>query len=63
MIINNLRLAFRHLTRQKLNTALHIVGLSIGMGVCLLIGLLLRYEWSFERYNQKADGIYCITSK
>jgi putative ABC transport system permease protein len=63
MIINNLRLAFRHLTRQKLNTALHIVGLSIGMGVCLLIGLLLRYEWSFDRYHHKADRIYRITSQ
>lgn len=63
MIINNIRLAFRHLSRQKLNTALHIVGLSIGMSVCLLIGLLLRYEWSFDRYHQKADRIYCITSQ
>lgn len=63
MIINNLRLAFRHVKRQKVNTALHIVGLSIGMGVCLLIGLLLRYEWSFDRYHQKADRIYRITSQ
>lgn len=62
MLFNNLRLAFRHLSRQKLNTALHIVGLSIGMSVCLLIGLLLRYEWSFDRYHQKADQIYRVTS-
>ena len=40
MIINNVRLSLRHLGRQKLNTALHIVGLTLGMSVCLLIGLL-----------------------
>lgn len=62
MIINNLKLAYRHLLRQKLNTSLHIVGLTLGMSVCLLIALLIRYEMSFDAYHPKASQIYRINS-
>jgi putative ABC transport system permease protein len=62
MIINNLRLTIRHLCRQKVNTVLHVIGLTLGISVCLLIGLLLRYEWSFDRYHDKADRTYRIIS-
>lgn len=62
MIINNLKLAYRHLLRQKLNTTLHIVGLTLGMGVCLLIALLIRYEMSFDGYHPKASHIYRVNS-
>jgi len=59
---NNFRLALRHLGRQKLNTTLHIVGLTLGMSVCLLIGLFLRYELSFDSYHDTADRTYRINS-
>lgn len=62
MIIHNLRLTIRHLYRQKVNTALHVIGLTLGMSVCLLIGLLLRYEWSFDRYHDKAGRTYRVIS-
>ncbi len=63
MIIHNMRLAFRHLSRQKLNTSLHIIGLSIGMSVCLLIALFIRYELSFDAYHDKSDRTYRVVSK
>ena len=63
MIIGNIRLSLRHFTRQRLNTALHIVGLTGGMTVCLLIGLLLRYELSFDTYHDKADHTYRVISE
>jgi putative ABC transport system permease protein len=62
MIIKNLQVAFRHLGRQKLNTTLHIVGLTLGISVCLLIALFLRYETSFDAYHEKADRTYRINS-
>jgi hypothetical protein len=62
MFFNNFRLALRHLTRQKLNTFLHIVGLTLGMSVCLLIGLFLRYELSFDNYHKQANHIFRINS-
>ena len=62
MFFNNLRLALRHLSRQRLNTILHIVGLTFGMSVCLLIGLFLRYELSFDTYHNVAERTYRINS-
>ena len=45
----NLQLVLRRLSRQKINTTLHIVGLTLGMSVCLLIALAisspLTYYW------------------
>ena len=61
-MLNNVRLAFRHLTRQKLNTFLHVFGLTLGMSVCLLISLFLRYELSFDTYHNLAKRTYRINS-
>ena len=59
---NALRLTLRRLSRQRLNTSLHIAGLTIGMSVCLMIGLFLRHELSFDAYHAKADRIYRINT-
>lgn len=62
MITNNLRVTLRHLGRQKLNTTLHIIGLTLGMSVCLVIGLFLQYELSFDAYHDNATRTYRINS-
>lgn len=62
MLIHDIRLAVRHLRRQKVNTALHITGLTLGITVCLLIAVLLRYELSFDTYQANADRTYRILS-
>jgi putative ABC transport system permease protein len=62
MIINNLRVIIRRLGRQKLNTALHTIGLTLGISVCLLIGLFLRHELSFDAYHANADRIYRVNT-
>lgn len=62
MLLNDIKLAVRHLSRQKLNTALHVIGLTLGMSVCLLIGLFLRYELSFDNYHDNADRTYRVTA-
>ncbi len=59
---NSLKIIFRRLGRQKLNTTLHIAGLTIGMAVCLLIGLFLRHELSYDAYHDKAGRTYRICS-
>jgi putative ABC transport system permease protein len=56
------RLAIRHLLRQRLNTVLHIVGLTLGTSVCLLIGLFIQYELSFDKNQKDANRIYRINS-
>ena len=62
MTLNNLRYSLRYLSRQKLNTTLHVVGLTLAMSVCLLIGLFLRYELGFDNQHEKVDRIYRVNS-
>jgi putative ABC transport system permease protein len=62
-MLHNLKIVFRHLSRQKLNTSLHIIGLTLGLSVCLVIALFIRYELSFDAYHEKADRTYRVISK
>ncbi|MCB0629417.1 MAG: ABC transporter permease [Saprospiraceae bacterium] len=57
---NNLRFLLRRLAKQKLNTMLHILGLTLGLSVCILIGLFIQHELSYDKYHEKADRIYRV---
>ena len=57
MLKHNFRFILRRLNRQRLNTFLHLTGLTLGITVCLLIGLFIRHELSYDNYHQKADRI------
>ncbi len=57
---NNFRFILRRLFRQRLNSSLHILGLTIGLSVCILIGLFIHYELSFDTYHEKAAQIYRV---
>ncbi|ARK09582.1 ABC transporter permease [Fibrella sp. ES10-3-2-2] len=57
MFQNHLKIAWRNLIRNKAFSAINIVGLAIGLGTCLLIGLFILDELSYDRYNEKADRI------
>src|SRR5690349_15293011 len=56
------RLALRHLLRQRLNSTLHIVGLTLGISVCLLIGLFIHHELTFDSSQRDAERIFRINS-
>src|ERR1700733_11654435 len=58
----NFRLAFRQLSRTKGFTGLNILGLSIGLTTFLLIVLYVADEWSYDRFNTKADRIYRVVT-
>ena len=60
MFRNYLKIAFRSLRRSRGYTALNIIGLAAGLGVCLLIVLYVTDELSYDRYNVNADRIYRI---
>jgi putative ABC transport system permease protein len=62
MLTNLLSITWRGLIRQKLNTTLHIIGLTLGITVCLLIALFIRYEMSFDTYHPNAKNTYRLIS-
>ncbi|KPL05227.1 MAG: hypothetical protein AMJ73_01775 [candidate division Zixibacteria bacterium SM1_73] len=60
MFRNYINSAIRNLTRQKLYTAINILGLAIGLAGCLLIIGYINNELSFENCHQNRDRIYRI---
>jgi putative ABC transport system permease protein len=54
--------AWRNIVRNKINTSLNVAGLAIGVVVCLLIGVWLQRELSFDDFHPDADNIFRITN-
>ncbi|HTI61829.1 ABC transporter permease [Mucilaginibacter sp.] len=61
MIRNYFKIAFRRLQKNKLYTFVNIVGLTTGIASCLLIGLFIINEVSYDRFNANAGRIARIT--
>lgn len=61
MLKNYFKIAYRNLLRRKAFSAINIVGLSMGIASCLLIGLFVLDELSFDRFHEKADRIVRVT--
>ena len=57
MLKNNLKIAWRNLTKNKGYSAINIGGLALGMAVTLIIGLWINDELTYNRYFQKKDRI------
>jgi len=63
MIKNYLKIAWRNLLRNRVFSAINIIGLAIGLASCMLISLYVLDELSFDRYNEKADQIVRVVFK
>lgn len=62
MLNNYLAAAFRNLARNKLHTAVNLLGLSIAFAVALLISLYVRDELSYDRWLPGYRSIYRISA-
>lgn len=60
---NYLKVALRNILRQKGQSLINIIGLSLGMAICLLLLLWVRYELSYDRFNEMSDQIYRVISQ
>jgi putative ABC transport system permease protein len=61
MLKTYLKIAWRNLLRNKAFSAINIAGLSIGLAACLLMGLYVLDELSYDRFHEKADRIVRVT--
>ncbi len=62
MIKNYFKTAFRNLTKNKIYTILNISGLSIGVVVCLLIGVWLQRELTFDNFHSNGNKIFRLVN-
>ncbi|MEO7991051.1 MAG: ABC transporter permease [Chryseolinea sp.] len=63
MIRSYIKTSVRNVTRNKLFSTINIVGLAIGMSVGLLLIAFAHDLLSYDKFHQKGNRIYRITSK
>ncbi|MFT7382407.1 MAG: putative ABC transport system permease protein, partial [Roseivirga sp.] len=60
MLKNMFKTAWRTSIRHKQFTLLNILGLSIGITTCLIIGLYVQDELSYDKFHKDSDRIYRV---
>src|SRR5258708_1048546 len=60
MIKKQLHFALRRLGRHKLTTTINILGLTLGVLSCLVIYLLVSFEFSYDNFRADRDRIFRV---
>jgi putative ABC transport system permease protein len=62
MFKNYISVAFRNLIKNKLYSAINIVGLAVGLAACVMIALFVRDEFSYDKHWAKSDALYRVNT-
>lgn len=60
MFRNHLKIAIRSLVKDRSTSFINLFGLTVGLTCCLLIGLYIWNELSFDKFHSKAENIYRV---
>lgn len=60
MLRNYFKIAYRNLLKNKIFSAVNIVGLAIGMAACFFIFEYVYFESSYDRFHKKVADIYRV---
>ncbi|TDH25245.1 FtsX-like permease family protein [Segetibacter sp. 3557_3] len=60
MFKNYVKVAWRNLTKNKVFSLINILGLTLGITVCLMIFLFILNEFSFDKFHTRRDNIYRV---
>ena len=63
MLRTYFKIAWRSLSRNRLYSLVNIGGLTIGLACCILIGLYLVNELSYDRFHANADRLFRVTTE
>ncbi|GAA4242255.1 FtsX-like permease family protein [Winogradskyella damuponensis] len=63
MFKNYFKIALRNLWKNRIFTALNVVGLTVAFGVALLLGMFAVFQLSFDRFHDHGDTIYKVYSE
>ncbi|HEY5393219.1 MAG TPA: ABC transporter permease [Hanamia sp.] len=62
MIKNYFKTALRTFSKNKVTTAINVLGLSIGISAALIIFMVIQYDFSFDKYEPGRENIYRIVT-
>lgn len=60
MIRNYFKTAWRNLMKNKTFSFINVLGLTIGITVCMMIFLFIRNEFSVDRFHKNGERIYRV---
>ena len=60
MLKNYLVIAFRNLYKTRLYSSINIIGLSVGMAICIMILGYINFQLSYDKFHENSDRIYRI---
>ena len=63
MFTNYLKITLRNLYKEKMYAAINIAGLSLGIACCIILGLYLRSELTYDQHNLKYKRIFRIVGE
>ncbi len=63
MFFNYLKTAFRSLNRNRRHALLNIAGLSVALAACIVIFLVLQYEFSHNKYLPNYGKLHHVATK
>jgi putative ABC transport system permease protein len=63
MLISNLNIAFRYIWKNKVYSAVNIIGLALSMACCLIISVFIWNELQHDAFHTYRDHIYRLTEK
>jgi putative ABC transport system permease protein len=58
MIRNYILTAWRNLRRNRLTTAINVIGLAVAFTCCMLLFLMVHYEFSYDGFQRNRDRLY-----
>ncbi|MFO7447153.1 MAG: FtsX-like permease family protein, partial [Ignavibacteriaceae bacterium] len=61
MLKNNLKVFLRNISNQRVFSSINIIGLSLGMVICIFSIIFIRHELSYDTHHKNSDQIYRVT--
>ena len=60
MFRNYLLIAVRNIKKHKGISFINIIGLSVGLAICIVIFLFVRDEWSYDLFHKNSNRLYRV---
>ena len=62
MLKNYFKIGFRNLNKSKVTSVINVTGLSLSIGVAIVVFLFLDFQYSMDGYHENIDDVYQVTN-